>query len=186
LGKSTKAPANPLLSAVPPARHDAEALQTAIFPSATIAEFYRFALLLTGRSAVAERVMVETIAEAEAQLDEFRNDSNRQAWLAQRLRQRCLKNNDETSAPAPRLLRIEPEPGVRPEVLGIEAFILAEHFHGLPEPGRSALALFYLDLFTPEEISELLKMKLEELGATLAEARTRLQESLDGAKPPAA
>jgi DNA-directed RNA polymerase specialized sigma24 family protein len=161
-------------------------LQTAIFPSATIAEFYRFALLLTGRSAVAEQVMVETIAEAEAQLDEFRNDANRQAWLAQRLRQHCLKNNEETPPPAPRLLRIEPEPGVRPEVLGIEAFILAEHFHGLPEPGRSALALFYLDLFTPEEIAELLKMKLEELGATLAEARTRLQESLDGAKPPAA
>jgi DNA-directed RNA polymerase specialized sigma24 family protein len=52
--------------------------------------------------------------------------------------------------------------------------------------GRSALALFYLDLFTPEEIAQLLKMKLEELGATLAEARTRLQESLDGAKPPVA
>jgi DNA-directed RNA polymerase specialized sigma24 family protein len=166
--------------------HDAGALQTAIFPSATIAEFYRFALLLTGRSAVAEQVMVETIAEAEAQLDEFRNDANRQAWLAQRLRQRCLKNSGETPPPAPRLLRIEPEPGVRPEVLGIEAFILAEHFHGLPEPGRSALALFYLDLFTPEEIAELLKMTLEELGATLTEARTRLQESLDGAKAPAA
>jgi DNA-directed RNA polymerase specialized sigma24 family protein len=131
--------------------------------------------------------MVETIAEAEAQLDEFRNDANRQAWLAQRLREHCLKNHDDDSAPAsPRLLRVEPEPGVRPEILGIEAFILAEHFHRLPEPGRSALALFYLDLFTPEEIAQLLNMKLEELGATLAEARTRLQESLDGANPPAA
>ena len=186
MGKSTKAPANPLLSAAPWTTHDHDRLQTAIFPSATIAEFFRFALLLTGRSAVAEKVMVETLAEAEAQLDEFRNDANRQAWLAQRLRQHCLKNNEETPPPAPRLLRIEPEPGVRPKVLGIEAFILAEHFHGLAEPGRSALALFYLDLFTPEEIAELLKMKLEELGATLAEARTRLQESLDGAKPPAA
>ena len=183
MGKSTKAPANPFLSAVPCARHDADRLQTAIFPSATLAEFYRFALLLTGRSAVAEKVMVETIAEAEAQLDEFRNDANRQAWLAQRLRQRCLKNNEDAPAPPPRLSRIEPEPGVRPEILGIEAFILAEHFHGLPEPGRSALALFYLDLFTPEEIAQLLEMKLEELGATLAEARTRLQESLDGAEP---
>ena len=131
--------------------------------------------------------MMETLAEAEAQLDEFRSDANRQAWLVQRLRQRCLKNDDGSPEPAPpRLLRMEPEPGVRPEVLGIEAFILAEHFHGLPEPGRSALALFYLDLFTPEEIAHLLKMKIEQLGATLAEARTRLQESLDGAKPPSA
>jgi DNA-directed RNA polymerase specialized sigma24 family protein len=129
--------------------------------------------------------MKETLAEAEAQLDEFRHDGNRQAWLAQRLRQRCLKNDDGSPGPAPRL-RVEPEPGVQPEVLGIEASILAEHFHGLPEPGRSALALFYLDLFTPEEVAQLLKMNIEQLGATLAEARTRLQESLDGAKPPPA
>ena len=158
------------------------ALQTAIFPSATLAEFYRYALLLTGRSAAAESVMVETLAEVEAQLDQIRTEANRQAWLALRIRERCLKNNLDNPAPVvPRLLRTEPMAGAVPEVLGIEAYILAEHFHCLNEPSRSALALFYLDLFTPEEIAKLLKMNLEELGATLAGARTALQGSLLGA-----
>ena len=158
------------------------ALQTAIFPSATLAEFYRFALLLTGRSAAAEFVMAETLAEVEAQLDQIRTEANRQAWLAQRIRERCLKNNLENSVPVvPRLLRVEQPAGTVPEVLGIEAFILAEHFHCMAEPGRSALALFYLDLFTPEEIAKLVRMSLEELGATLAEARAALQNSLSGA-----
>ena len=157
-------------------------LQTAIFPSATLAEFYRFALLLTGRGAAAESVMAETLAEVEAQLDQIRTEANRQAWLAQRIRERCLQNNLENPAPVvPRLLRVEPKAGEVPEVLGIEAYILAEHFHCMTEPGRSALALFYLDLFTPEAIGKLVKMNLEELGATLAEARMALQTSLSGA-----
>ena len=158
------------------------ALQTAIFPSATLAELYRFALLLTGRSAAAESVMAETLAEVEAQLDQIRTEANRQAWLAARIRERCLKNNLENPVPVvPRLLRVEQPAGAVLEVLGIEAFILAEHFHCMAEPGRSALALFYLDLFTPEEIAKLVKMNLEELGATLAEARVALRNSLSGA-----
>jgi len=159
-----------------------DALQTAIFPSATLAEFYRFALLLTGRSPAAEAVMAETLAEVEKQLDQIRTEANRQAWLARRIRERCLKNNLENPVPVvPRLLRLEPAPGEIPEVLGIEAYILAEHFHCLVEPGRSALALFYLDLFSPEEIGMLLDMNLEELGETLAGARAALQNSLRGA-----
>jgi len=63
-------------------------------------------------------------------------------------------------------------------VLAIEAFILARHFHTLPEPGRSALALFYVDLFTPGEIAGFLKLELEQLADTLAAARERLQEVL--------
>lgn len=158
------------------------ALQTATFPSATLAEFYRFALLLTGSSSAAESVMADTHAEVEAQLDQIRSEANRQAWLARRIRERCLKNHLENPVPiVPRLLRVETMAGAVPEVLGIEAYILAEHFHCMGEPGRSALALFYLDLFTPEEIGKLLNMNLEELGATLAEARAALQKSLRGA-----
>lgn len=157
-------------------------LQTAIFPSTTLAEFYRFALLLTGSVLAAESVMAETLAEVETQLDQIRTEANRQAWLALRIRERCLKNNLENPVPVvPRLLRVEPMAGAVPEVLGIEAYILAEHFHCMAEPGRSALALFYLDLFSPKEIGKLVKMNLEELGATLTEARKTLQNSLRGA-----
>ncbi len=151
-------------------------MQTAIFPSATLAEFYRFALLLTGHQAAAELVITETLAETGGRLEEIRTETNRQAWLAQRLRERCLKANATPSTLA------SPEP----DGAGIEAEMMARHFHRLPEPGRSALALFYLELFAPEEIAQLLKMTLEELGATLAETRARLQEALRNAKPPTA
>ncbi len=169
----------PPLSLGPALRNDVARLQTAIFPSATLSEFYRFALLLTGRSAAAESVMAETLAEVEAQLAQIRSEANRQAWLARRIRERCLKNNLDNPTPVvPRLLRVEGPVGAVPEVLGIEAYILAEHFHCLTEPGRSALGLFYLELFKPEEIAKLLQMSLEELGAVLTDARAALRGSL--------
>ena len=154
-------------------------LETALLPSATLAEFYRFALLLTGHIGVAEQVMAETLAEVEAQLGSFRHECNRNGWLALRIRERCMKKHanggDEPSTP--RLLREQPSPQ-RTEILEIEAYIVAQHFHALPEPERTTLALFYLDLFSAEEIARLMKVTLEELGDTLARARALLQESL--------
>lgn len=128
--------------------------------------------------------MAETLAEVESQLEGFRHQGNRQAWLALRIRERCLKNvPSDAESPAPRLVR--EESGELGQLLGIEAYILARHFHGLAEPGRSALALFYLDLFTPVEIARLLKMHLEELGVTLAGARAALAASLGVGDEPA-
>jgi DNA-directed RNA polymerase specialized sigma24 family protein len=155
-------------------------LQTALFPSAALAEFYRFALLLTGNAKSAEQVMAETLAEVEGQLSQFRNETSRQAWLATHIRERCLKNNASAPPAAPRLLRDDSETGDKPAVLKIEAFLLAQRFHLLPEPERSALALFYLEFFSVEEIAELLKMDTDLLSDTLGAARQLLQESLRG------
>ena len=126
--------------------------------------------------------MAGTLAEVEAHLDQIRTAANRQVWLARRIRERCLGNDSDDPSPlVPRLLRIEPMAGEVPEVLAIEAYILAEHFHRLPEPGRSALALFYLDRFTADEIAKMLSVNLEELGTMLSDARGALQGSLLGA-----
>lgn len=151
-------------------------MQTPFFPSATLAEFYRFAVLLTGNIQTAEKVMAETLREVEGQLAQFRNETSRQAWLATRIRERCLKLSAETE-PAPRLLR-EDGGDAKCEVLLIEAYLFAQRFHRLPEPERSALALFYLDFFTVEEIAKLLKLHEDELAATLGRARQHLQEQL--------
>jgi DNA-directed RNA polymerase specialized sigma24 family protein len=129
-------------------------LQTSLFPSAALAEFYRFA--------------------------QFRNETSRQAWLVARIREKCLKNNESTAPAAPRLVRDDSDAVEKPAVLKIEAFLLAQRFHLLPEPERSALALFYLDFFTVEQIAELLKMEVEGLSDTLGAARQLLQESLRG------
>ena len=153
-------------------------MQTPPLPNAAIAEFYRFALLLTGSIKTAEQVMADTLAEVATQIGQVRNERARQASLVQCIRERCLKNNDSAPPAAPRLVRADTTTDEKPRVLKIEAFLLAQRFHALPEPERSALALFYLDFFTVEEIAELLKMNLETLADTLGTARALLAESL--------
>ena len=122
--------------------------------------------------------MADTLTEVESQLSQFRNETSRQAWLATHIRERCLENNKSAPPTAPRLLREDVEAGAQPEVLEIEAFLVAQRFHLLPEPERSALALFYLDLFSAEEIAELLKMDIEGLSDILGAARDLLRKSL--------
>ena len=151
--------------------------------STTIAEFYRFALLLTGSIKTAELVMAGTLAEVAFQISQVRSETGRQAWFVQRIREHCLKNNESAPPAAPRLDRTDDSPGESPRVLKIEAFLLAQRFHALPEPERSALALFYLDFFTIAEIAELLKMSTETLGETLAAGRALLAQSLRTAEP---
>ena len=158
-------------------------MQTPPLPNTTIAEFYRFALLLTGSIRAAEQVMAETLAEVAMHVAQVRSETTRQAWFVQHIRERCLKNNEAAPPAAPRLDRTDAAPGEKPRVLKIEAFLLAQRFHLLPEPERSALALFYLDFFTIAEIAELLKMNVETLAETLAAARTLLEQSLRTAAP---
>lgn len=149
-------------------------MQDALFPNATLAEFYRLALLLSGNIKAAERIMADTLREVEQQLGELRNENSRQAWLAARIRQRCQRENAGGGPPARRLLRDEESGGL----LDIEAFIVAQHISTLPEPERSALALFYVDLFTPAEVANLLKVKLEELAELLSRGRGMLAEMM--------
>ena len=153
-------------------------LQTALLPNATLSEFYRFALLLTGNIKAAEQVICETLQEVEGRLSELRHDSHRHTWLATQVRQRCLRENAGNMHEIPRLLRDEESEGESGEVLEIEAFILAQRFSTLPEPERSSLALFYLDLFTTEEIAKLLKMELTELAELLTRARSLLDAAI--------
>ena len=149
-------------------------MQEAHFSSGNLAEFYRFALLLTGQPENAQRLMAETIAEWEARHGDVRNARQRNAWMAARLRKHCLANHGPNGVEtAPRLIREEGD-----ELLEIEAFILARHFHKLPEPERSALGLFYLDVFDPHDIAQMLSMTVEELAEHLSKARALLRESL--------
>jgi RNA polymerase sigma factor (sigma-70 family) len=153
-------------------------LQNALLPNATLSEFYRFALLLTGNIKAAEQIICETLQEVEGRLSELRHESHRNTWLATQIRQRCLRENAGSMQEIPRLLREDTGDGEGSEVLEIEAFIVAQRFSTLPEPERSALALFYLDLFTAEEIAKLLKMELNELSELLARGRNLLENAM--------
>jgi DNA-directed RNA polymerase specialized sigma24 family protein len=146
-------------------------LQNTLLSSAALAEFYRFALLLTGCSDAAERVLAATLEEAEKRIGDVRDETQRAAWFAARIRQCCLENR-AVATPAPASIEVICEK--RP--LGADD--LARHFRALPEPERSALALFYLDPFSLDQIAHLLGMKLDELAETLRRARSLLQGSV--------
>jgi len=47
--------------------------------------------------------------------------------------------------------------------------------HHLPEPERSAITLFYLEIFSPLVLSEILGLDLEELARLIAAARKSLE-----------
>jgi DNA-directed RNA polymerase specialized sigma24 family protein len=158
-------------------------LDTASCPSTSLSEFYRFALLLSGSVPAAEAALAAAFGEAGEHLCQMRSEGQRRVCLAMHIRQYCLAHEEAVESKAPRLLREPSGEGV-PEVLKIEAYILAQRFRRLPEPGRSALALFYLDLFEVGEIAALLQMRLEELGAALGRARGQLQEALRAAPAP--
>ncbi len=152
-------------------------LQTNLLPNAALAEFYRFAVLLAGNAKVAERVLAEVLGEVQTQIEQLRNENSRRAWLAARIRERCLEIKDETP-PAPGLVRGEVGAAESPEPLDIEAFLVGQRFHLLPEPERTALALFHLDLFSTEEIAQILKLKTEQFAETIGRGRTLLRDAL--------
>ena len=52
---------------------------------------------------------------------------------------------------------------------------LALLFGGLPEAERGAAILFYLYLFTPAELAEVLEIKPDDLGTLLSRSRALLQ-----------
>jgi DNA-directed RNA polymerase specialized sigma24 family protein len=150
-----------------------------------LAEFYRLALLLSGDVYSAQQLLATCLADVDAHIDQLRSPERRRCWMAKRMRQHCLTQGAEPDPipAAPRLIRDSPPENGDPEVLKIEAYILAQRFHLLPEPERSALAFFYLDLFDTEEIAELLGVTVEELASLLARARPMLKEGMREAKP---
>ena len=158
-------------------------MDAAIFPSATIAEFYRLALLLAGDVYSAQQLLAVCLAETEAKIDQLRSPEHRRCWLAMRMRQRSMEQADDVEPlpSAPRLLREGTSEVENAEILGIEAYILAQRFHHLPEPERSALALFYLDLFDTKEIAQIVSLSIEDLADTLNRARLLLKDGLNAA-----
>lgn len=136
-------------------------------PSAeTLHELYRFALLLTAAPETAERAVMDSLTGAAGPLAQLRCAHGRNRWLAAEVRRRCLAsetagiNNDIATS------RVESRHDI-PDV--------SQQFASLPEPQRTALALFYVNLFDAEEIAQFLHLNLDQLAALLAAGRTELQ-----------
>ena len=122
---------------------------------------YRFALLLKGGEAEARRALLAMLSECAPKLAQLRSDRSRLGFSLKKLRAQCMKNNV-------------------PEDMGNGGSAPARDFPGLfstlPEPGRSALALLYLKVFSAGETAALMELSLEEFSGALRKTRAQLRE----------
>jgi hypothetical protein len=130
-----------------------------------LAAFYRLSLLLTGDEQRAEALLFETLGDCEERLGEIR-ESHREAWLASRLKAGAVKFSGDFSE------------GGRVSVGGREMELVCRAFQALSERQRSALGLFYTDLFDGDEIAKIMGLTLEQLCEVLMGARQVLNSAL--------
>lgn len=136
---------------------------------------------MTGSPAAAAEVLQHTVEEAEREgLGDLRNPWQVRRWIFAHARASCRRPHtvagpvsipgDEASfLPAPDASVPTLDPA------GDSSQQLALLFGGLPEAERGAAVLFYLYLFTPAELAEVLEIKLDDLGTLLSRSRALLQ-----------
>ena len=136
---------------------------------------YRFALLMTGSVPVAAEVLRLTVEQAErGDLSDVRDPRRMRRWLFARARTLCSRPLDlpeSLGSPALHADGMDPasaDPAEDP-VRRLPAL-----FGHLPEPERSALALFYLYVFLPDELAEVLEVKPPVLTELLNRGRALL------------
>ncbi len=159
------------------------ALESATSPSTSLAEFYRFAFLLTGNAATAGHVLIGALTETQAHRAKLGSRGKCHAWFLAAIRRQCLER--------PHPPEIEPVNDTSGQLEGgsgadadaaVQADPVIRRIHALVEPERSAVALFYLDLCGPGEIAELLGMSIEQFSETLRSGRAHLQEASGAAR----
>jgi DNA-directed RNA polymerase specialized sigma24 family protein len=128
------------------------------------------AFLLTGDVKSAVNALEEITAEGAAHINQIRDGKRMAAWYVRRIREK---------AEALKLV----ESGSPPAELPSHVREIAARIHALPEPDRSAIALFYLNRFTAREIAHLLGIRIEEFSACLERGRAVLQDAIDGVGP---
>ena len=150
-------------------------LQTHILPTEDLTGIYRFAVLLTGAPRTAQAVVMEVFADAGEKINHFRSGKSCEAWLVAKVRNRLLKNPSRAmDKPAPETPDDKPQVSVD---LNPAALELAQRFSKIPEPGRSALALLYINHFSVQEIAQILQIPLEEMAEATGAARAILQQA---------
>ena len=137
---------------------------------------YRFAFFMTGEGATATAVLRRTIERAvRAGIGDLRDARRVKRRLFTEARHQCA----QPAAVTPDALATDPS--VPPETEAGNAGApppLAARFSSVPTAERSALVLFYLYLFDPAELAEVLEIPPAELAPLLTRGRTLLGPSV--------
>ena len=140
---------------------------------------YRFAFLMTGSVPAAAETLRLTVEQAErGDLSDVRDPRRVKRWLFARARSLCGRPLALPDALADPTLSSDGD-SPSPDVTGDPTRQLAALFAPLPEAERSALIFFYLYLFTPAELADVLEVKPAELTTLLSRGRAQLQRQRD-------
>lgn len=134
-------------------------------------------MLLAGEPQAAQAAVLDVFADAAEKIHHFRNGKSSEAWLVTKVRNRLLNKSFQTPAAFP-ATENTPQAGDP----GPAALELAARFSRLPEPGRSALALLYINRFSVEEIAQILQLRVEML-ADAADAARKTLRAMESASP---
>jgi DNA-directed RNA polymerase specialized sigma24 family protein len=143
--------------------------------SETLPQLYRFCFLMTRDADLAREAFQSTVREAafRSSHGELPND---RLWFFAESRRRCLYAMKDNVRPESAPLAEEGlSTDANARIAQLEPAQLAIWISAVPEPRRSALALFYLNEFTCREILSLLDLKVNELATLIAGGRSQFQ-----------
>ena len=130
-------------------------------------DVYRFAFLMTGEAAAAAAVLRRTVERAVRGGASELHDARRvKRWLFTEARHQCAS---PAMPAAGESVPPEPDPASPAQ--------LAARFASVPEAERGALILFYLYLFDPAELAEVLEIPSAELAPLLNRGREWLGQT---------
>ncbi len=142
-------------------------------------DIYRFAFLMTGCTAKASQVLQARVERASRGMRDIRDAQRAKRWLFAQARADCgtVRGLVPRAPGAPDTHVAAAEESLDyPTQETSPAAEIAGAFAGLPEQERCALALFYLYLFSPRELAEVLEIKPRALPELLIRGRAMLHQ----------
>ena len=146
-------------------------------------QLYRFCFLMLADARKAGEVFHATLRSAAEHAANAEPPRNR-LWFFRDARWRCLEAGEQgLQAEDAELEQEELSTTASSQIEKLEPEQLGIWISAAPEPQRSALALFYLDEFTHEELLSVSELKPAELAKMLLQGRRQFQAWLNATVP---
>ena len=147
-------------------------------------QLYRFCYLMTGEPAKAKQAFQSTL-HAAAALSAKGEPVQDRIWFFRDARWQSLIASESGLQPEPGFIEDADLTAESPAQIGqLLPEQLAVWISAAPEPQRSALAIYYLDEFSLDEMLSLLELKAKEFSEMVESGRRQFQAWLDATTPP--
>jgi DNA-directed RNA polymerase specialized sigma24 family protein len=146
-------------------------------------QLYRFCFLMTGDASKAQNAFQDTVREAALRAAKDEPPPDR-FWFFRDARWRCLALCEEGVQAEPGMIEeAEISPTASKQIEQLEPDQLAVWISAAPDPQRSAMAFYYLDEFSLNEMLAMLEIKVAEFSGLISSGRRQFQAWLDAVAP---